>query len=65
MTLDPKELEQLLITHKKDNNFSYNNRAKLAESIFNSIQTAVNKVEEEGNSAVLVVSPNLRLWLSK
>ena len=65
MTLDPK-LEQLLHNSQKDNNsLAITIEPKLAESIFNSIQTAVNKVEEEGNSAVLVVSPNLRLWLSK
>jgi flagellar biosynthesis protein FlhA len=65
MTLDPK-LEQLLHNSQKDNNsLAITIEPKLAESIFNSIQTAVSKVEEEGNSAVLVVSPNLRLWLSK
>ena len=65
MTLDPK-LEQLLHNSQKDNNsLAITIEPKLAESIFSSIQSAVTKVEEEGNSAVLVVSPNLRLWLSK
>ena len=47
MTLDPK-LEQLLHNSQKDNNsLAITIEPKLAESIFNSIQTAVNKVEEE------------------
>lgn len=37
----------------------------LAESLFSSLRESVRTVEEQGYPAVLVVSPQIRLWLAR
>ena len=38
---------------------------KLAEGLINALAKNTREIEEQGNAAVLVVSPGLRPWLSK
>ena len=66
ITLDPT-LEQMLhnvLQQSADNN-SLVIEPSLAESLFKSLAEHSNKVENDGNPAVLVVSPSIRPWLSK
>ena len=66
MTLNPA-LEQML------NNILMQNGStqglviepKLAEGLINTLAKNTREIEEQGNAAVLVVSPGLRPWLSK
>ena len=66
MTLNPA-LEQML------NNILMQNGStqglviepKLAEGLINALAKNTREIEEQGNAAVLVVSPGLRPWLSK
>lgn len=66
MTLNPA-LEQML------NNILMQNGStqglviepKLAEGLINALAKNTQEIEEQGNAAVLVVSPGLRPWLSK
>ncbi|MEY2994038.1 MAG: Flagellar biosynthesis protein FlhA [Pseudomonadota bacterium] len=66
MTLDPN-LEQLLHNLIQQNGGSANVvlEPSLAESLFTALRESVRSVEEQGYPAVLVVSPQIRLWLAR
>lgn len=66
MTLDPS-LEQLLhnLLQQNANNPNVVLEPGLAESLFSSLRESVRTVEEQGYPAVLVVSPQIRLWLAR
>jgi flagellar biosynthesis protein FlhA len=66
MTLDPN-LEQLLhnLLQQNANNPNVVLEPGLAESLFSSLRDSVRAVEEQGYPAVLVVSPQIRLWLAR
>ncbi len=66
MTLDPS-LEQLLhnLLQQNANNPNVVLEPGLAESLFSSLRESVRAVEEQGYPAVLVVSPQIRLWLAR
>lgn len=65
MTLDP-QLEQILHNAVQQ---SHQTKAltidpELAESLFNSMREETRRIEEQGNPAILVVSPAIRPWLA-
>ncbi len=66
MTLDPN-LEQLLhnLLQQNANNPNVVLEPGLAESLFTALRDSVRAVEEQGYPAVLVVSPQIRLWLAR
>ena len=67
MTLDPA-LEQLLhnvVQQHKGDPANIVLEPSLAEGLFRSLREAVKRVEDDGNNAVLVVSPLLRPWLAR
>ncbi|MBM3397013.1 MAG: flagellar biosynthesis protein FlhA [Betaproteobacteria bacterium] len=66
MTLDPS-LEQLLhnLLQQNANNANVVLEPGLAESLFSALRNSVRAVEEQGYPAVLVVSPQIRLWLAR
>lgn len=66
MTLDPN-LEQLLHNLLQQNGGGANVvlEPSLAESLFKALRESVHSVEEQGYPAVLVVSPQIRLWLAR
>ena len=66
MTLDPS-LEQLLhnLLQQNANNANVVLEPGLAESLFSALRNCVRAVEEQGYPAVLVVSPQIRLWLAR
>jgi flagellar biosynthesis protein FlhA len=66
MTLDPS-LEQLLhnLLQQNANNANIVLEPGLAESLFSALRNSVRSVEEQGYPAVLVVSPQIRLWLAR
>ena len=66
MTLDPN-LEQLLhnLLQQNANNANVVLEPGLAESLFSALRESVRTVEEQGYPAVLVVSPQIRLWLAR
>ncbi|MEY5027759.1 MAG: Flagellar biosynthesis protein FlhA [Pseudomonadota bacterium] len=66
MTLDPS-LEQLLhnLLQQNPNSANVVLEPSLAESLFAALRESVRTVEEQGYPAVLVVSPQIRLWLAR
>ncbi len=66
ITLDPG-LEQMLhnVLQQSAENQGLVIEPSLAESLFSSLGEHSNKIENEGNPAVLVVSPSIRPWLAK
>jgi flagellar biosynthesis protein FlhA len=67
MTLDPS-LEQILhnvVQQHKGDPSNIVLEPSLAEGLFRSLRDATRAVEDDGQNAVLVVSPVLRPWLSK
>jgi flagellar biosynthesis protein FlhA len=66
MTLEPS-LEQLLhnVLQQSQPGQPVVLEPNLAENLFNSLRQGSRAMEEEGHSAVLVVSPLIRGWLSK
>ena len=66
MTLDPS-LEQLLhnLLQQNTNNPNVVLEPGLAESLFSALRESVRAVEEQGYPAVLVVSPQIRLWMAR
>lgn len=66
MTLDPS-LEQLLhnLLQQNANHANVVLEPGLAESLFTALRESVKAVEEQGYPAVLVVSPQIRLWLAR
>ena len=66
MTLDPS-LEQLLhnLLQQNPNSANVVLEPSLAESLFTALRESVRSVEEQGYPAVLVVSPQIRLWLAR
>ena len=67
MTLDPA-LEQMLHNVLQQHRGDLANvvlEPGLAEGLFRALRNSTKNVEEEGNNAVLVVSPVLRPWLSR
>ncbi len=66
ITLDPG-LEQMLhnVLQQSAENQGLVIEPSLAESLFSSLGKHSHKIENEGNPAVLVVSPSIRPWLAK
>jgi flagellar biosynthesis protein FlhA len=67
MTLDPS-LEQILHNVVQQHKGDASNivlEPSLAEGLFRALRDATRAVEDDGQNAVLVVSPVLRPWLSK
>lgn len=66
ITLDPG-LEQMLhnVLQQSAENQGLVIEPSLAESLFKSLGEHSNTIENDGNPAVLVVSPSIRPWLSK
>lgn len=65
MTLDPS-LEQLLHNVLQQNQGGgMVLEPGLAENLFSALRDGTREVEDKGHSAVLVVSPSIRSWLSK
>ncbi|OUV02354.1 MAG: flagellar biosynthesis protein FlhA [Betaproteobacteria bacterium TMED82] len=66
MTLDP-ELEQLLhnVLQQNQGNQEVILEPGLAEGLFKSLRESTQEVEDQGQPAVLVVSPSIRPWLSR
>ncbi len=66
MTLDPS-LEQLLhnLLQQNPNSANVVLEPSLAESLFSALRESVRTVEDQGYPAVLVVSPQIRLWLAR
>ena len=66
ITLDPG-LEQMLhnVLQQSAENQGLVIEPSLAESLFKSLGEHSNAIENDGNPAVLVVSPSIRPWLSK
>ncbi len=66
MTLSPN-LEQLLhsVFMQSNGNMAPVIEPQLAESLFGAMRRTARQMEESGLPAVLVVSPNIRAWLSR
>lgn len=66
LTLDP-ELEQLLhnVIQQSGGSHSVVLEPGLAEGLFAALRRSAKAVEEDGLPAVLVVSPSIRLWMSR
>lgn len=66
MTLDPS-LEQLLhsVIQQSSNSQNVTMEPGLSERLFSALRDGTKKVEDQGQGAVLVVSPAIRPWLSK
>ena len=66
MTLSPN-LEQLLhsVFMQSNGNMAPVIEPQLAESLFSAMRRTARQMEESGLPAVLVVSPNIRAWLSR
>ena len=66
ITLDPT-LEQMLHNVLQQSNSSQGLviEPNLAEQLFQSLAEHTETIENQGNPAVLVVSPSIRPWLSK
>ena len=66
MTLDPS-LEQLLhnLLQQNPNSANVVLEPSLAENLFSALRESVRTVEDQGYPAVLVVSPQIRLWLAR
>lgn len=65
MTLEP-QLEQMLhnAVQQSQQSKTLTLDPELAEALFKSMRTEVKKIEDEGQPAILVVSPIIRPWLS-
>ncbi len=66
MTLDPG-LEQLLhnVIQQSSNSQTITMEPGLSDRLFTALRQGTKKVEDQGQGAVLVVSPAIRPWLSK
>ncbi|MCH1449530.1 MAG: flagellar biosynthesis protein FlhA [Litoricolaceae bacterium] len=65
MTLEP-QLEQMLhnAVQQSQQSKTLTIDPELAEALFKSMRTEVQKIEDQGQPAILVVSPMIRPWLS-
>jgi flagellar biosynthesis protein FlhA len=65
MTLEP-QLEQMLhnAVQQSQQNKTLTIDPELAEALFKSMRVEVQKIEDQGQPAILVVSPIIRPWLS-
>ena len=65
MTLEP-QLEQMLhnAVQQSQQSKTLTIDPQLAEALFKSMRTEVQKIEDQGQPAILVVSPMIRPWLS-
>ena len=66
MTLDPP-LEKMLNTAVGQSGGGHSMALEpgLAESLFQALRSSATTVQQQGNAAVLVVSPGIRLWLAR
>ena len=65
MTLDP-QLEQMLhnAVQQSHQTKTLTIDPELAEALFRSMREEAHKIEDQGNPAILVVSPAVRPWLA-